>query len=65
MIKLQKILLQAKATDEIVKVLGLEVANVRMGKLHFKINGVDIMPDVVVDEVEVSADVEPVAEKKP
>ena len=48
---MKKTLLYATAKDEVVKVLGLEVANVRMGKLHFKINGVDIMQDIVVDEV--------------
>ncbi len=53
---MKKTLLYATAKDEVVKVLGLEVANVRMGKLHFKINGVDIMQDIVVDEVEVTAE---------
>ena len=62
MIDLEKTLLSASAKDEIVKVLGLEVANVRMGKLHFKVNGVDLMRDVVIDEVEITADVE--SEKK-
>jgi hypothetical protein len=62
MIDLEKTLLSASAKDEIVKVLGLEVANVRMGKLHFKVNGVDLMRDFVIDEVEITADVE--SEKK-
>ena len=62
MIDLEKTLLSASARDEIVKVLGLEVANVRMGKLHFKVNGVDLMRDIVIDELEITADVE--SEKK-
>ena len=62
MIDLEKTLLSASAKDEIVKVLGLEVANVRMGKLHFKVNGVDLMRDIVIDELEITADVE--SEKK-
>jgi hypothetical protein len=62
MIDLEKTLLSASAKDEIVKVLGLEVANVRMGKLHFKVNGIDLMRDVVIDEIEITADVE--SEKK-
>ena len=63
---MDKVLLSANAKDEVIKVLGLEVANVRMGKLRFKINGVDLMRDIVVDEVEISAEVEPpkVEEKK-
>jgi len=56
---LDKVLLSANAKDEVIKVLGLEVANVKMGKLRFKINGVDLMRDIVVDEVEISAEVEP------
>ncbi len=47
---MDKVLLSANAKDEVIKVLGLEVANVRMGKLRFKINGVDLMRDIVVDE---------------
>jgi hypothetical protein len=62
---LDKVLLSANAKDEVIKVLGLEVANVRMGKLRFKINGVDLMRDIVVDEVEISAEVEaPKVEEK-
>ena len=38
---MEKTLLFASAKDEIVRVLGIEVANVAMGKLHVKINGVD------------------------
>lgn len=66
MMGMEKTLLFASAKDEIVKILGLEVANVRLGKLHFKINGVDLMRDIVIDEIEISADVEPpkVEEKK-
>jgi hypothetical protein len=62
MIDLEKTLLSANAKDEIVKVLGMEVANVRMGKLHFKVNGLDLMRDVVIDEIEITADVD--SEKK-
>jgi hypothetical protein len=61
-------LLSASAKDEIVKVLGIEVANVRMGKLHVKINGVDLMQDVVLDELQITADIKEEkesAEKKP
>ena len=39
---MEKILLSASAKDEIVRVLGLEVANVKMGKLRFKINGLEL-----------------------
>jgi hypothetical protein len=53
-----KILLSANAKDDFVKVLGLEVANVRRDKLRFKINGVDLMQHLVIDEIEVSAEVE-------
>jgi len=60
-------LLFASAKDEIVRVLGIEVANVRMGKLHVKINGVDLMQDVVLDELQITADIEEkkAEEKKP
>ncbi len=61
---MDKVLLSANAKDEVIKVLGLEVANVRMGKLRFKINGVDLMRDIVVDEVEISAEVEATKEEK-
>ena len=61
---MDKVLLSANAKDEVIKVLGLEVANVRMGKLRFKINGVDLMRDIVVDEVEISAEVEAAKEEK-
>lgn len=61
---MDKVLLSTSAKDEVVRVLGLEVANVRMGKLRFKINGVDLMRDIVVDEVEISAEVEPPKEEK-
>jgi hypothetical protein len=66
MIGMEKTLLFACAKDEIVRVLGLEVANVKMGKLRFKINGLDLMPHIVIDEIEISAEVEPlkVEEKK-
>jgi hypothetical protein len=64
MIKMDKVLLSASAKDEIVRVLGLEVANVRLGKLRFRINGVDLMRDIVVDDVEISAEVEPPKEEK-
>ena len=57
MIKMEKTLLFASAKDEIVKVLGIEVANVNMGKLHVKINGVDLMQDVVLDELQITAEV--------
>jgi len=63
-LSLDKVLLSANAKDEVIKVLGLEVANVRMGKLRFKINGVDLMRDIVVDEVEISAEVEAAKEEK-
>ncbi len=59
-------MLSASSKDEIVKVLGIEVANVSMGKLHVKINGVDLMQDVVLDELQITADIEeqkPVAKK--
>ena len=61
---MDKVLLSASAKDEIVRVLGLEVANVRLGKLRFRINGVDLMRDIVVDDVEISAEVEPPKEEK-
>ena len=61
---MDKVLLSANSKDEVIKVLGLEVANVRMGKLRFKINGVDLMRDIVVDEVEISAEVEALKEEK-
>jgi hypothetical protein len=54
---MEKTLLSASAKDEIVKVLGIEVANVNMGKLHVKINGVDLMQDVVLDELQITADI--------
>ena len=54
---MEKTLLYASAKDEIVKVLGIEVANVNMGKLHVKINGVDLMKDVVLDELQITADI--------
>ena len=57
---MDKVLLFASAKDEIVRVLGLEVANVRMGKLRIKINGVDLMRDIVLDEIEISAEVDPI-----
>ena len=57
MIRLEKTLLFASAKDEIVKVLGIEVANVCMGELHIKINGVDLMQDVVLDELQITAEV--------
>jgi len=60
---MEKTLLSASAKDEIVKVLGIEVANVRMGKLHVKINGIDLMKDVVLDELQITADIN--EEKKP
>jgi hypothetical protein len=58
-------LLSASAKDEIINVLGVEVANAKMGKLHFKINGVDLMEHYVVDDVEISVDVEQPTETKP
>lgn len=61
---MEKTLLSASAKDEIVRVLGIEVANVRMGKLHVKINGVDLMQDVVLDELQITADIEQ-EEQKP
>jgi len=61
---LDKILLSANAKDEIVRVLGLEVANVKMGKLRIKINGVDLMRDIVLDEIEISAEVDPIVSAK-
>jgi len=54
---MEKTLLFASAKDEIVKVLGIEVANVNMGNLHVKINGVDLMKDVVLDELQITADI--------
>ncbi len=60
---MEKTLLFASAKDEIVKVLGIEVANVNMSKLHVKINGVDLMQDVVLDELQITADIK--EEKKP
>ena len=60
---MEKTLLFASAKDEIVRVLGIEVANVNMGKLHVKINGVDLMQDVVLDELQITADIK--EEKKP
>jgi len=57
---LDKILLSASAKDEVIKVLGLEVANAKMGKLRIKINGVDLMRDIVLDEIEISAEVDPI-----
>jgi hypothetical protein len=55
---LEKTLLFASARDEVVRLLGIEVANVRMGKLHIKINGVDLMQDIVLDQLQITADVE-------
>ena len=63
MIKVEKTLMSASARDEVVKVLGIEVANVKMGNLHIKINGVDLMQDLVLDELQITANVE--EEKKP
>jgi hypothetical protein len=63
MIRMEKTLLFASAKDEIVKVLGIEVANVNMGKLHVKINGIDLMKDVVLDELQITADIK--EEKNP
>ena len=51
-------MLFASARDEVVRLLGIEVANVRMGKLHIKINGVDLMQDIVLDQLQITADVE-------
>jgi hypothetical protein len=62
MIKMEKTLLFASAKDEIVKVLGIEVANVNMGKLHVKINGIDLMQDIVLDELQITSEIE---EQKP
>jgi hypothetical protein len=64
---MEKTLLFASAKDELVRVLGIEVANVNMGKLHVKINGVDLMQDVVLDELQITADIEEkkAEEKKP
>ena len=61
---MDKILLSASAKDEIVRVLGLEVANVKMGKLRIKINGVDLMRDIVLDEIEISAEIDPMVPVK-
>ncbi len=60
-------MLFASAKDEIVRVLGVEVAIVSMRKLHVKINGVDLVQDVVLDELQITADIEEkkVEEKKP
>jgi len=55
---MEKTLLFASAKDEIVKVLGIEVTNVKMGKLHVKINGVDLMHDVVLDELQITAEIQ-------
>jgi len=60
---MEKTLLFASAKDEVVRVLGIEVANVNMGKLHVKINGVDLMQDVVLDELQITAEIK--EEKKP
>jgi hypothetical protein len=35
-----------------------------MGKLHIKVNGVDLMQDVVLDELQITADLEQPVEKK-
>ena len=64
MTMIEKTLLHASAKDEIVRVLGIEVANVRMGKLHIKVNGVDLMQDVVLDELQITADLLQPLEKK-
>lgn len=61
---MEKTLLFASAKDEIVKVLGIEVANVNVGRLNVKINGVDLMQDLVLDELQITADIEQ-EEKKP
>jgi hypothetical protein len=63
-ISLEKTLLSAVAKDEIVRVLGIEVANVRMSKLHIKVNGVDLMQDIVLDELQITADIEQPVESK-
>ena len=60
---MEKTLLFASAKDEIVRVLGIEVANINMGRLHVKINGIDLMKDVVLDELQITAEVN--EEKKP
>ncbi len=60
---MEKTLLSASAKDEVVRVLGIEVANVNMGKLHVKVNGIDLMKDVVLDELQITADIK--EEKKP
>jgi hypothetical protein len=60
---MEKTLLFASAKDELVRVLGIELANVRMGKLHIKVNGVDLMQDVVLDELQITADLEQPVEK--
>jgi len=60
---MEKTLLIASAKDEIVRVLGIEVANVNMGKLHVKINGIDLMKDVVLDELQITVEIN--EEKKP
>jgi len=60
---MEKTLLFASAKDEIVRVLGIEVANVNMGRLHVKINGIDLMKDVVLDELQITAEIN--EEKKP
>ena len=60
---MEKTLLFASAKDETVRVLGIEVANVNMGRLHVKINGIDLMKDVVLDELQITAEIN--EEKKP
>ena len=60
---MEKTLLFASAKDEIVRVLGIEVANINMGRLHVKINGIDLMKDVVLDELQITAEIN--EEKKP
>ena len=62
---MEKTLLLASAKDEIVRVLGIEVANVCMGKLHIKVNGVDLMQDVVLDELQITADIEQPEKRRP
>ena len=54
---MEKTLLSASAKDEIVKVLGIEVANVNIGKLHVKINGIDLMRNAVLDDLQFTADI--------
>jgi len=54
---MEKTLLFASAKDEIVRVLGIEVANINMGRLHVKINGIDLMKDVVLDELQITAEI--------